>query len=139
MRFSFCGVTIKRPRWSAFARHGLERTTVRRSPMPQDGLLRTPPLQLDVDAAIRGHERSGLHACLLENLAALLLACEGQLGLKQAEIDLDLRVHADRAHHTRAALEDADDGRESAGPDPLQEAGATQPTLGPFSRPSPPS
>src|SRR2546428_255890 len=50
MRFSFCGVTSKRPRWSAFARNGLERTTVRRSPMPQDGLLRTPPLQLDVDA-----------------------------------------------------------------------------------------
>src|SRR2546427_11196735 len=131
MRFSFCGVTSKRPRWSAFARNGLERTTVRRSPMPQDGLLRTPPLQLDVDADIRGHERSGLHACLLENLAALLLACGGQLGLKQAEIDLDLRVHADRAHQTRAALEDGADRRDASGPDPFRVAEANDATVGP--------
>src|SRR5207249_5721551 len=128
-----CGVPSKRPRWSAFARNALERTTVRRSPMPQDGLLRTPPLQLDVDTDIRGHERSGLHACLLENLAALLFACEGQLGLKQAEIDLDLRVHADGAHESRAALEDGADRRDPSGSDPFQEAEANDATLGPFS------
>src|SRR6058998_4459774 len=133
MRFSFCGVTSKRPRWSAFARNALERTTVRRSPMPQDGLLRPPPLQLDVDTDIRGHERSGLHACLLQNLAALLLAGEGELRLKQAEIDLDLRVHSDRAHESRAALEDGPNRRDSSGSDPFQEAEANDPTLGPFS------
>src|SRR5439155_11924717 len=102
-------------------------------PMPQAGLLRPPLLQLDVDTDIRGHERSGLHACLPENLAALLLACEGQLGLKQAEIDLDLRVHADRAHQTRAALEDGADRRDASGPDPFQEAEANDATLGPSS------
>src|SRR5437899_12246042 len=100
--------------------------------MPQHVRVRPPPLHLAVDADIRGPERSALHACLLENLAALLLACEGQLGLKQAEIDLDLRVHADRAHQTRTALEDGADRRDSSGPDPFQEAEPKDLTLSPF-------
>src|SRR5256712_12784466 len=133
MRFSFCGVTSKRPRWSAFARNALERTTFRRSAVSQYRLLRPPALQLDVDADIRGHERAGLHACLLENLAALVVAFEGKLGLKQPEIDLELRVHADGAHQTRAALEDGANRRDASGSDPFQEAEANDATLGPFS------
>src|SRR2546422_11278218 len=100
--------------------------------MPQDGLLRPPPFQLDVDADIRGHERSGLHACLLENLAALLIVCEGQLGLKQAEVDLDPRILADGADEPSAALEDWPNRRDSSGTDPIQKAEANDATLDPF-------
>src|SRR5207247_4866453 len=78
---------------------------------------------------------SGLHACLFQYLAALVIACDGQLDLKQAELALDLRVHADRAHQTRAALEDGADRRDASGPDPFQEAEANDATLGPFSGP----
>lgn len=61
----------------------------RRDSASQDGLLRSPPLQLDVHAHVRGHEDPVLQARIPHHLALLVLILEGQGRAEQAEVDLE--------------------------------------------------
>src|SRR5438874_4435038 len=134
MTSNSCGTrSTGRPSRSCAARADVcDRRSAGSSTFPEDGFPRSPSLEFQVHADIRDHEGAVPDARVLEDLAALLLALEGEDRPEEAEVDLDRLVDVHRPREARAAREDRTDHLDSAGADALALAATNDPPVRPF-------